>query len=295
VRGEKLSLVSGLRRPAALSALAGVLALLCAAGASAGGDITWLPVHEQQARGNVSATLDYEKDASPDYTEYRNMRLRVSRAGTQVFDKMICSGPGCWPGGYQQKRAYALTLRNVSGNAEPEVIVEIYSGGAHCCRSTVIVSRGPGGYRAYKHGWADVGYRGQWRQGVYYFLSADPSFAYAFTSFAASGYPAQAWTLSLAGRLRDVTRNRLDYVRGNATRLWQWYQRTARDGSGSVRGFLAAWCADQYLLDQGAKCEDELERASDMGWLQSSYDDTSVSSYITKLRRFLRERGYARQ
>ena len=179
------------------------------------------------------------------------------------------------------------------GSAEPEVLVETYSGGAHCCRSTVILSRGGAGYRQTRHAWGDLAYKGQWRQGVYYFLSGDPGFAYAFTPFAASAYPAQVWALTAAGRLRNVTRERLDYVRGNAARHWKTYTEQ-RAGEFTIRGFLAAWCADQYLLDDGEACEAGAVRARAEGWLETEAEDSSVAEYLAKLHRYLRVGGYIR-
>jgi hypothetical protein len=278
-----------------LLAALGAAVLLCPAGANARRDVYWQPVHEQEAKGVVSATLDYERKVDEGYTEFRNMRLRVVRGGKPVVEKLVCSGIGCWPALYKGDARWALVLRNVGGSKEPEVLVEIYTGGAHCCRHTVIASRGTQGYRTIRHSWGDPGYRGQWRNGIYYFLTVDPSFAYAFTSYAESSAPALAWTMTRSGRLRNVTRQRLDYVRANATVRWRLYRERRDDSQSSVRGILAAWCADQHLLDRGDDCEVELERAAKAGWLESQTDgDESPAEYIVKLRRFLRDRGYDR-
>lgn len=271
--------------------------MLIAAAASARSGAGWEPVHEQQSKGIVSATLDYEERKFGEFVSaHRTMRLAITRAGRRVYERVlcgvVCSGPGIYT---RDKQRRALVLRNVWGSAEPEVLVETYSGGAHCCLATVIVSRGKAGYRTFRHEWGDVGaaYKGQWRQGVYFFLSADSGFAYAFTSYAGSAFPAQAWTLTASGRLRDVTRERLDHVRGNAAKQWRHYNEE-RGGEGTIRGVLAAWCADQHLLGAGETCEAELERARQAGWLETANEDSSVSEYLAKLHRLLRVGGYIR-
>jgi hypothetical protein len=184
----------------------------------------------------------------------------------------------------------------VYGSAEPEVLVETHWGGAHCCFQTAVASRGKAGYRWVKRTWGDIRYRGQWRRGVFYFLSHDRAFSGAFASSADSTWPAQVWTLTSSGRMRNTTRERLDYVQANATRQWGWYAESRRAQEGSVRGILAAWCANQYLLGAAEACDAELERAASAGWLETRFDDASSSAgdYIAKLRRFLREHGYRR-
>jgi hypothetical protein len=267
-----------------------LLVLLVPAGAGAGAAQTWQPAHEQAAKGIVSASLDYER--SGDYAG-RNMRLRITRRGKVVFDKLVCRVTGCIPALGQGRRAHALVLRDVAGSAEPEVLVETHWGGVHCCHQSVIASRGQSGYRWIRRTWGDIRYHGDRHGGVYYFLGLDPAFSGAFASEADSTWPAQVWTLTTAGRLRDVTRERLDYVRRNASDQMRWYRQYR--GKRSVRGILASWCADQYLLGQRARCDVRLERTAGQGWLNvPGYDDpgSSAEDYIAYLAGFLVEHGY---
>ena len=86
-----------------------------------------------------------------------------------------------------------------------------------------------------------------------------------FTAFAASPFPVQIWHFD-GGRLRDVTRAFPDQVEQDAKELWRLYQRERRDED--VRGVLAAWQADQYLLGREDAGWLELERALKRGDLQ---------------------------
>ena len=112
--------------------------------------------------------------------------------------------------------------------------------------------------------WADAGYQAKnldGRESVE-LLSSDARFGYVFTAFAASPFPIQIWELD-AGRLRDVTRLFPGQVELDAKRLWRTYlEHRRRD---DVRGVLAAWQADQYLLGREDAGWLELERALERG------------------------------
>src|SRR5207244_3839241 len=62
-----------------------------------------------------------------------------------------------YPAGYGQSRSVAV--RDLDGDAEPEVVLDLYSGGAHCCYSTDIYRYNGSGYSLGEHAWGDVGYR----------------------------------------------------------------------------------------------------------------------------------------
>jgi hypothetical protein len=111
------------------------------------------------------------------------------------------------------------------------------------------------------------------------FVSADDRFAYAFASFAGSGFPLRIWTYA-AGRLSETTRAYPTLIAKDAAKQWRWYR--TRRAHGEVRGLLAAWAADQCLL---GRCQEALTRLRRL---------SQPASYVRKLRAFLRRTGYLR-
>ena len=81
----------------------------------------------------------------------------------------------------------------------------------------------------------------------------------------ASPFPIQIWEFD-AGRLRDVTQLFPGQVALDAKQLWGAYLEHRRKDD--VRGVLAAWQADQYLLGRDDAGWRELERALKRGDLQ---------------------------
>ena len=263
------------------------MAVLLAALALVGG---WTPARQTARHGAVAVLLSYEQqsvDPSGDFKIYRRLRVRVARGSAVVFDRKICAqvcGPAA--GG-------AIAFRNVWGSRAPEVIVSLYTGGAHCCFQTELVLVPPHGPAiGIFHDWGDLGYRGQWLRGRYWFVTGDDRFAYAYTSFAASAFPMQVWTIDRPGRLVDVTRQRPDLIAANAARLWRTYLGERKHGD--IRGVIGPWCADQYLLRRRADCDAALADALRRGYLRSDDLGPGGRAYIVRLHHDLAAWGYTR-
>jgi hypothetical protein len=250
----------------------------------------WVPASQTAQHGTVRVELSYEQqsvDPSGDVKIYRRLRVRVERGRAVVFDRQICAqvcGPA--PG-------KAIAFRNVWGTRSPEVVVSLYTGGAHCCfENEFVLVRPHGSAIGIFHDWGDLGFKGQWLHGRFWFVTGDDRFAYAYTSFAGSAFPMQVWTIDRPGRLVDVTRQRLDLVAANATRLWKTY--LASRMHDDIRGVLAPWCADEYLLGMRAACDAELDHALARGWLRSDDLGPGGRAYIAKVHRDLARWGYPR-
>ena len=250
----------------------------------------WVPAAQTANHGAIAVTLSYEQqsvDPSGDFKIYRHVRVSVERRRAVVFDREICAqvcGPA--PGG-------AIAFRNVWGTRSPEVVVSLYTGGAHCCFENEFVLLRPHG-RAIGifHDWGDLGYRGQWLHSRYWLVTGDDRFAYAYTSFAASAFPMQVWTIDTAARLVDATRRRLDLVAANAKRLWKTY--LGDRGKDDIRGVLAPWCADEYLLGRRALCDLNLDVALSSGYLKGDGVSPGGRAYVAKVHRDLARWGYSR-
>ncbi len=80
-------------------------------------------------------------------------------------------------------------------DGEPEVVVSLYTGGAHCCTISTLYGfqAATGDYRRVRRNWRDAGFRLRdiGRDGSVEFDSRDARFAYAFASYAESFLPLQ--------------------------------------------------------------------------------------------------------
>jgi hypothetical protein len=246
------------------------------------------PPQEQVTVGSVHAALFYTKRTSPPPTQFRNLRLRISREGTVVLDQAVPpfsrQSRFVLPAGAGQKRS--VTIRDLDGDGEPEVIVDLFWGGAHCCFWTRVYryDASASTYVPVNHFWGDLGYKLEDLDGdgKPELVGADDRFAYRFTAFAFSGFPIQIWSYA-AGRFTDVTRRFPKQIAADAAKQWR-YSRQAGRRYHEYRGLLAAWAADQYLLGHRAKAAQTLAGAAKRG-------EVNVA-YIHTLERFLRSNGY---
>ena len=241
------------------------------------------------ARGTTAA-LSYRES----HDVYRGLHLRISRRGTTLFDApprrvhpCACPNDGPVVGG-------AVRVRDLDRDGEPEVLVDFYSGGAHCCYYTDVyryVARS----RTYR---PTVGYWGDLSpklgdlggDGQPEFRTGDDRFAYAFAAFAASAFPIRILRFD-HGRFVDVTRRFPKLVRPDAAELFALYRSERRRADGDVGGILPAWLADQYLLGRGPSGWPVLERAVRRGELRPW---ETPRTYLRRVRSFLRRTGYIR-
>lgn len=245
----------------------------------------------------MRAELSYRKLG--DFS-YADLRLRIARAGRTAFDAPLprskCGYCDSWPLGARGRSATSLLVRDLDGDREPEVIVDLYTGGAHCCFFSYVYRYRGGGYLRTRHFWGNAGYRlvDLDRDGRLELETGDERFPYVFTAYADSVDPLQVLQYR-AGRFVDATRSFPREVERHADRLWRDYLRVRLEPDADVRGLLAAYVADLYLVGRG-----------DEGWerLLSAWRRRDVSkprgllatgrAYLAKLRRFLAETGYIR-
>jgi hypothetical protein len=188
-----------------------------------------------------------------------------------------------------------IVVRDLDGDGEPEIVLDFFWGGAHCCSWSRIYrwDAGAGDYRSLAHSWGDLGYRLRDLDGDGHIelVSADDRFAYAFASFADSSFPVEILAYR-AGRLVETTRSFPALVRTDASRQWALF-RHAR-GHRAVRGVLAAWAADECLLRHCGTAFAKLRRLGAALSSPLEMDRTSSTNYLRSLRAFLRKTGYER-
>jgi hypothetical protein len=257
------------------------LALACLAALVLASTAAAAPVKTKTASsGSVRATVSWQPVK---YFIAKDVRLSIVRGGrTWRSAKLGPSTP------------WAIKARDLDGDGEPEVLVDFYTGGAHCCLFTRIFRHTPSGYVAFRHLWGDPSYRLRdlARDGSPELVSADDHFAYAFTSYAGSALPVQVWRYR-AGRLVDVTRSFPAVVRKDAATWWKAYEDERSTVDSDPRGVLAAWMADQYLLGQEDAGWATLAQINADGELVGDTIWPAGDAYLAKLRKFLTAHGYA--
>ena len=208
----------------------------------------WATTEIAQA-GNVTATFTFQ-GTFPDYT---GQNLEITQGGTVFYDEPVTSkfcGNLCAPyTGVTGKSA--VDVVDLEHTGQPDVVLDLYSGGAHCCTIIQIFSFDPGTmtYVKTERNFGDPQARivDERHNGRYEFLTADDSFAYQFTDFAASGLPIEIETFS-DRRFTDVTRHYPRLVAKDAAFWLRAFKRMAGGHYQDSVGVIAAWAADEDLL-----------------------------------------------
>jgi hypothetical protein len=269
-------------RPLTASLAAAVVTLTLAAAPA-------LATTQRASSGPVTATFSFHR---VDGGRYRDLRLTVQLSGQTVYDRPAatsgCAEPFCLPGGVSGP---SVRVADLDGEGPPDAILDLFTGGAHCCSVSEIVALGDtgAGIRRVVHDWGDAGYRLEDLDGdgVDEFLSADDRFAYAFTAYAFSGLPVQI--MSFAGEhFTDVTTSFPGRVRADA-RLWR---RAYRHVHRFPQGVLAAWAADRYRLGHRHAALRFVRRQARHGKLRRELGAKRARHYVRRLDRTLRRWGY---
>lgn len=224
---------------------------------------------------NAQAEFFYEDD------EYciTEPRLTISREGETVLDQRL-------PDNEDLCRLLDLQVQSLDANEEPEVRLDFFSGGAHCCTWSQIYyyDSATSQYQVIEHFWGNVGYllRDINGNGLPEFESNDDRFAYRFSSYASSRYPLQIWHYR-DGEMVNVTRQFPQRVYDHAYGLWLDYLENRDESDEVVRSILAAYLADKHLIGQG---EDGWQRVRQL------YRRGDRQQFFNDLRQFLQATGY---
>lgn len=270
---------------------------LPAASATAAG-----PQTETADAGAVHAELTWTaSDDGPPYAT-GDQHLVISNAGAVIVDETIPSKDFLTPGGAVEDRS-SLHAEDFDGDGTVEVVLEEYTGGAHCCLEAWVYS---GASPRVEHDFRDAGfdYEDIDGDGTAEFVSSDARFAGAFTSYAGSEFPLQAfaWT---GGTFLDVTRQDIlaNRVRKELTGFRRGYKKAAaklrrrpRDIGAieAVKGNLVAYAADHCTLGDCAKAFKLVDAAVRRREVRTSAGAPGPAgrTFARDLRRLLRLLGY---
>jgi hypothetical protein len=242
--------------------------------------------------GSVRASVSY---IERDYL-YDHLRVKIVRAGRTVLDVPIQQA-GCRD--CAEYRPVSVKVRDLDGG-EPEVLVDLFSGGAHCCVFTFILRYDEAAkrYRSTLAYWGNYGSRlvDLDRDGRPEFSAFDERFVYTFTAYVFSAAPIQIWSYR-QGRLVDVTRSFPALIRKDAASTWKTYLKGRNEKDVDMRAYVAAYVADQYLLGRPAEAKRVLDLAlerGDLGRGKTLLGSPAGKSFVAVLMKDLRRWGYLR-
>jgi hypothetical protein len=241
--------------------------------------------------GQVTATLTFDRRGEYKFTD---LWLTIDRAGTKVFDAAVdippCQEPYCLPGGVFQDSG-TLRVTDLDTDGEPEVLVDVFTGGAHCCFATEILRFDGTSYRASSRNWADAGYRlaDLDDDGRPEFRTSDTRFACAFASFADSAFPIRvlAWSKR---QFANMTRQHAALIRKDANTLEAAVpQAPPRQPLARSTGRLDRRPVPARTAQAGHRF---LAREQRVGRLRSPAGWKSDAAFVRQLKRRLRRWGY---
>ncbi len=231
-------------------------------------------------RDGVTATVSYQKGRYPDMD--KNVEISIAQKGVATFKQQI-NALQCHKQCLVQPK-HALAIANLEGAAHPaDVVLSLYSGGAHCCFIDEVYSHGHSGYTKRQADFQNSGARLEpiGPGGTTQFVTADNNFAYMFTDFAESGMPIRI--LSFNGlRFINVTRSHPAMIRKDAASWWTAYR---KDHDAGRKGLIAAWAADEYNLGQAKAARATLNAQAKKGLI--------TRGFVSTLEQMLIKYGYA--
>lgn len=261
---------------------------------------------ETVTSGQVTAAFSYEFNTRDGIAgSFRNLRVTIDRAGVRLVDDANPTNcrENCFdaPAGGASDDAPSLKLRDLDRDGEPELLVDLYTGGANCCFFTiswrydsdrnVYVKKilRPG--LSFPYVLRDVNQNGEPE-----FHSMDYRFAYKYGSNVDTPRPLRIFSWD-RGRLVDVTIAFPRLAAREAAEYYRAYLRIRRDKDANVRGLLAAYLADSYNAGNGRTAWRRVIAAYRRGEVdrRSAVDSGPFGRrYLVSLRKFLRKLGYLR-
>lgn len=278
-------------------------AVLCAVGAS----LSLAPAAEARTKtesassGQTSATFSYEyKTSRLGASDFQNLRITIDRAGMRLVDEPIAENcPQCWPVSGGSDEIDSVLVRDLDADGEPEVIFQLYTGGANCCfvsivwryieaaNSYLMKVLKPGGSFGYRL--KDLN-----KDGALEFISQDYRFAYKYGANVETPRPLRIWDWD-HGRLVNVTLAYPGRAASEAASLYRVYLRLRKQKETNVRGIIAAYVADEYSAGRGRIGWRRVLAAFRRGDLdkQRKFDVGPYGrAYLKSLRSFLGKLGY---
>jgi hypothetical protein len=291
----------GSRGWGAVAALAALIAAAAPAGAAAS-ERAYVEIGGDRLRASMATEeMEVRLYAEPDEVhgaEWLVPVVEVWHRGELVArERSRAGGDAAYP-------ARASLAEMDPANDTPEVVLESYTGGAHCCTEILVITKtAEGRWETIELGLfngAGSYVEDADNDGVYEIVTIDNAFLYAFGCYACSAAPLQILAVK-DGEVRDVSFEPR-YSRRHRKHLALIEDRL--EPSGPVEnGILAGWVAQKAILGKGAEAWAEMllryDRQEIWG-LEFCRDGAAVCPEAERilrpfpevLREFLHELGY---
>jgi hypothetical protein len=250
---------------------------------------------ETVTSGGLTAAFTYH-GSNP---QSRASHLTISMSGQVLYDQVVRSawcGNECSPNVIAGARS-VLHVVHPQTKEQLAVVLDLYSGGAHCCSVEQVFSFNANSRTFVKseRNFGDPGVRivdlGVGRSVD--FLSADDAFAYAFTDYAASGMPIEILGFSHHS-FHNVTRSFPSLIARDAREWMTAFDAQSGGHYQDTVGVVAAWAADEDMLGHSSAVTSFLSAQMREGHLNSSLSPVASSGqkFVVELQKFLRQHGY---
>lgn len=257
--------------------------------------------------GNTTATFsyDYKKSRFGGY-DVESLHMAIDRAGQRLFDQDLatdCAASCDLPAAIGVAAARSVTVRDLDGDGEPEVLADFYTGGANCCgyteswrydqatNSYIQKHLQPTGL-SFEYVLKDLN-----NNGVPEFRSLDYRFAYHYGSNVDTPRPLRIYDWE-AGKLVDVTIGYPKLAAREAASYYRLYLKFRKQKGVNLRGILAAYLADSYNARNGRAAWRRVVAAYHRGDLNKPAPDEAGpwgKAYLRSVRIFLKKTGYLRR
>lgn len=220
------------------------------------------PVPEEIAQGGVKAVLSYTEEKSEDGDTMRAPVVVIFADGKEITKLEGDAGFGSPP--------VSVQIAEIDpGNPYPEVVVSFYTGGAHCCSDTSVITSNQDGsaWQTVDVGEFDGGpmlatdLNGD---GRYEFKTRDNGFLYAFACYACSEAPLELLTVE-NGAVKNISAD-ASFKPAHAAYLKTMIGNVPEE---DVNGFLAGYVGEKILLGEGKPAWELMlnyyDKASDWG------------------------------
>jgi len=251
---------------------------------------------ETVTSGGLTATFTYHGI----YPQSRTSHLTISMSGQVLYDQVVRSawcGNECSPNVIAGTRSVLHVVRP-QAKGQLAVVLDLYSGGAHCCSVEQVFSFNASSrtFEKVERNFGDPGVRivNLDVGGSVDFLSADDAFAYAFTDYAASGMPIEILSFTHHS-FHNVTRSFPSLIAKDAHEWMRAFNAQSGGHYLDTVGVVAAWAADEDMLGHSTAVTSFLSAQVQDGHLNGSLSpvEPSGQKFVIELQKFLRQHGYA--
>jgi hypothetical protein len=257
------------------------------------------PQPREIAKGNVKAALSYKETKDEEGETVRVPIVTVFADGVEIA-KLEGEESG------SSDPPVAVQIAEIDpSNSDPEVVVSFFTGGAHCCSDTKVITKAKDGsaWKTVEVGQFDGGpllANDITGDGRYVFETRDNAFLYAFACYACSSAPLKLITVE-DGEVKDVSADP-KFRPAHEAYLKDMIVEVPEE---DVNGFLAGYVGEKIRLGEGKQAWELMlahyDRESDWGLDvcdQPLDEDGACPGTETKvdfpqaLERMLNENGY---